>query len=227
MFFPLGPQGEHQALADPQIVHVATVATENGMEPALTASLRERGTGNAKIETGKGTGWRETGLQTGTEIAKGIVGIPEPQIEHQSGEEAANRGTRGKSGMERAKESEAAGRNVSIKIAPVVESEKGSTQKIRGPKGKEMIGVTRMSEMREGTGRHVSARGQAKAGVERGGTELSAQVGNVLGHAPGAVRNQRRRAGSMSVVTARSICTNAVTAKNAVTAETPAMGKTI
>lgn len=194
----------------------------------MTASLRERGTASAKIETGKGTG-----LQTGTEIERGIVGIPEPQIEPLSGGGAVNRGMREKRGrksrMGRVKESEAVGRNGSTKSAPVVESEKGSAQKKREPKEKEMTGVTRMSEKRENKGRSASASGLAKAGVERGGTKVSALAGNVLGHAPGVVRNQRRRrrVGSASAATARSICTNAVTAENTVTAEMPEMGKTI
>lgn len=221
---PLGPQEERRALGNPQTVPAAAVTTENDVEPASTASFRERGTASAKIETGKGTEWRETGLQTGAEIKSGIVGIPEPQIEPQSGEKPGNRG---KSGMETVKESEAVGRNGSTKSAPVVESETGSVQKIRGPKEKQMNGVIKMSERRGGTGRSARASGQAKAGVERGGTKVSTRAGKVLGHAPGVVRNQRRRAGSVSPATARSICTNAVTAKNVVTAEMPAMAKTI
>lgn len=225
--FPLGPQGEHQALADPQTVHAAAVTIENGVEPASTVSLRERGTGSVKIETGKGTEWRETKLQTGTEIEKGIVGIPEPQSAPQSGEGAVNRGATEKSGMERVKESEVVGRNGSTKSAPVAESEKGSARKIRGPKEKEMNGVTRVSEKRKGIGRSVRASSRAKAGVERGGTKGSVQAGSVLDHILGVDRNQKRRAGSVSVATTRSIHTNAVTVENAVTAEMPAMGKTI
>lgn len=91
-----------------------------------------------------------------------------------------------------------------------------------------MNGVTRMSEKRGGTGRSVKASGQAKVGAERGDTRVSAQVGNVLGQAPGAVRTKlRRRAGNTSIATTKSRCTNTVAAENAVTAEMPAMGKTI
>lgn len=173
-FFLPGLRGEHQALADPQTVHAAAVTTENGEEPASTESLRESETGSVKTETGKGTEWKGTRLQTGTETEKGIVGIPEPQIVPQSGEGAENRGTREKREMERMKEREAVGRIGSTKSVPVAESEKESTQKIRGPKEKEMNGVTRVSEKREGIGRSVRASGQAKAGVERGSTKVSA-----------------------------------------------------
>lgn len=96
------------------------------MELALTVSLSERGTASARIETGNGTKWRETGLQTGTEIERGIVGIPKPQIEPQNGEGAAKRGMREKSGMERVKESEVVERTGSTKSAAVAQSEKGS-----------------------------------------------------------------------------------------------------
>lgn len=187
VFLPLGPRGEHQAPADPQTVHAAAVTTETVVAPALTVSLRERGTGSAKIEIGTGTEWSETGLQT--EIESGIVGIPEPQIEPQSGEEAVNREAREKSVMLRVKESEAVGRSETTKSVPVVESEKGSAQKIREPKGKEMNSATRMSERRKSTGRLVRASGQAKAGAERGGTKMSGRARNVLGHAPGVVKN--------------------------------------
>lgn len=193
----------------------------------MTVSLRERGTGSAKIETGKGTERRGIRLQTGTGIEKGIVGIPEHQIEPQSGDGAVRRGMREKSGMERVKEREVAERSGSIKNAPVVESEKGSAQKIRGLKEKETNGVTRASETRGGIGRSVRASGRAKAGAERGSTKVSARAGNVRGHAPGVVRNQRRKAESVRVVIQRSIHINVVTAENAVTVETPATGETI
>lgn len=191
VFPPLGPRGEHQAPADPQTVHAVAVTTETAVAPALTVSLRESGTGSARIEIGTGTEWSETGLQT--EIESGIVGIPELQIEPQSGEEAANREARGKSEkksvMLRVKESEAVGRSETTKSVPVVESEKGSAQKIREPKGKEMNSATRMSGRRKGTGRLVRASGQAKAGAERGGTKMNGRARNVLGHAPGVVKN--------------------------------------
>lgn len=197
------------------------------MEPASTVSLKERETVSAKIETGNGIEWSVTGFQTGTEIERGIVGILKPQIVPPRGERVANGGTSEKSGMERVKESEAVGRSGSTKSAQVAQSEKGGVRKIRGPKEKMMHGATRMSERKGGTGKSARASGQAKVGVERGGTKVSARVGNGLGHAPGAVRNQRRRAGSMSAATAKSTCTNTVTAENAVTAEMPATGKTI
>lgn len=197
------------------------------MEPASTVSLRERGTASEKIKTGNGTKWTVTGVQTGTEIERGIVGIPKPQIEPRKSEEVASRGTSVKSGMERVKENEAVGRSGITKSAQAAQSEKGGAQKIREPKETMMHGVTRMSERRGSTGRNVRASGQARVGVERGGTKVNARVENVLGHAPGAVRNQRRRAGGMSAATAKSICTNTVTAENAVTAEKQATGNTI
>lgn len=132
-----------------------------------------------------------------------------------------------KSVMERVKETGAVGRRGSTRSAPVVVSEKGSAQKIKGQKEKEMNGVTRMIERKRGIERSVRASVQAKAGVERGSTKVSAQVGSIPGHAPGVVRNQRRRAGSTSPATAKSMCTNTVTAVNAVTAGMTATGKTL
>lgn len=189
-------------------------------------SSRERGTVSVKTEIGKGTEQRGIRLQTGTEIGKGIAGIPEHQITPRSGDGAVRRGMRERSGTERVKESEVVGRSGSIRSAPVAESEKGSAQKIRGLKEMKN-GVTRVSEKRGGIRRSARASGRAKAGAERGSTKVSAQAGSARGHAPGVVRSQRRKAGSVRVVTPRSIHTNVVTAENVVTVETPATGETM